>query len=233
MKSYLKFREILNSAAPILTIIKENKSAVFFVEFSIQSKYQKWYGWASKGQTHVIWKYLESFRMSFIIWFSGTDKVSIKGNKSRTISKWLQFLLNKLLRTSLRVVILLTKSIFIADNSNFRTTQLVSNVLIKRKAKQITITPYSLWLNLTEQLNNELKSECIQSQATTSKWFLIINFKTIDQLPCNDSNSNWKYYQIRIRVFYQGIIRRNAKKIEPTPNHEQIVTRFIAKAKFY
>ena len=69
---------MLNSAALVLTIIKENQSAMFFDEFSIKPKSQKWYGWAPKGQPHVIWKYTESFQMSFIICFQELEKLQSK-----------------------------------------------------------------------------------------------------------------------------------------------------------
>ena len=88
---------MLNSAALVLTIIKENPSAMFFDEFSIQPKSQKWYGWAPKGQPHVIWKYTESFQMSFIICFSGTGKVAIKENKSGTISEMIAVFIKEII----------------------------------------------------------------------------------------------------------------------------------------
>ena len=97
MKSIPKFKEMLNSAALDLSIIKENPSTVFFDEFSIQPKSQKWYGWAPKGQPHVIWKYVESFWMSFIICFTGTGKVAIKGNKSGTISEMIAVFIDEII----------------------------------------------------------------------------------------------------------------------------------------
>ena len=69
--------------------------------------------------------------MSFIICFSGTGKVAIKGNKSRTISGMIAVFINEIIENFYIIMILLIKPIFITDNCNLHSTQLVADILTK------------------------------------------------------------------------------------------------------
>ena len=78
---------MLNSAALVLTIIKENPSAMFFDEFLIQPKFQKWYGWHLNDNHMLSGSTQSHFKWVSLFCFSGTGKFAIKGNKSGTISE--------------------------------------------------------------------------------------------------------------------------------------------------
>ena len=131
---------------------------MFIDEFLYSSHSNKQYGWCNKSENSIYYAPIDTFKMSFIVWFSKVCIYGVMGtNQTFDSNMFLQFLIE--IKENLH-----SDWVFIADNASIHKTNQIKEYLENKKQLLITIPSYSPWLNPWEHLIRSIKSKIRMKQ---------------------------------------------------------------------
>ena len=145
----------------ILQLILENEGyeLLFMDEFSLSSRYNKYYGWAEKGKNGYLPLIYDSFSMLFVICFSNKQFYAIKGSSQPMNLEFIKNFVKNVIIIRNQNQNRSRKFALLCDHAGIHSSRLMSIFAEESKISILTICTNWPCLNPYEHVINAIKSK--------------------------------------------------------------------------